>query len=61
MLGEYTKGLEVANQIKLFAPSEYLGYRIAKEILLLQIEMKKQRKKLTGRKIFQTMHGFLHR
>ena len=36
MLGEYTKGLEVANQIKLFAPSEYLGYRIAKEILLLQ-------------------------
>ena len=36
MIGEYTKGLEVANQIKLFAPSEYLGYRIAKEILLLQ-------------------------
>lgn len=36
MLGKYTKGLEVANQIKLFAPSEYLGYRIAKEILLLQ-------------------------
>ena len=36
MTGEYTKGLEVANQIKLFAPSEYLGYRIAKEILMLQ-------------------------
>lgn len=36
MIGEYTKGLEVANQIKLFAPSEYLGYRIAKEILTLQ-------------------------
>ena len=30
MIGEYTKGLEVANKIKLFAPSEYLGYRIAK-------------------------------
>ena len=36
MLGEYTKGLETANQIKIFAPSDYLGYRIAKEILLLQ-------------------------
>lgn len=34
MIGEYAKGLEIANQMKLFSPTAYLGYRIAREILL---------------------------
>ena len=34
MIGEFAKGLETANQMKLFAPTAYLGYRIAREILM---------------------------
>lgn len=34
MSGSVAYGIEVANQIKLFSPSKYLGYQIAKELLL---------------------------
>ena len=36
MSGQYVKGIEVANQMKMFAPTAYLGYRIARQILMLQ-------------------------
>jgi tetratricopeptide (TPR) repeat protein len=32
--GKLAQGIEVANQIKLLAPTQYIGYRIAKELLL---------------------------
>lgn len=34
MLGNTTSGIEVANQMKLLAPSQYIGYRIAFNLLL---------------------------
>lgn len=46
LINEYAKGLETANQIKLFAPSEYLGYRIAREILNLEKREEEAEKEL---------------
>ena len=34
MSGDTVAGIEVANQMKLLAPTDYLGYRIAFNILL---------------------------
>lgn len=34
MLGETARGIEVANQMKLLAPTKYIGYRIAFNLLL---------------------------
>ena len=44
MSGDTIAGIEVANQMKLFAPTDYLGYRIAFNILLQEERLEEAEK-----------------
>lgn len=46
MSGQTSNGIEVANQMKLLAPTEYLGYRIAFNILLQEERLEEAEKEL---------------
>ena len=46
MSGDTSAGIEVANQMKLLAPTEYLGYRIAFNILLQEERLDEAEKEL---------------
>lgn len=46
MCGETSAGIEVANQMKLLAPTDYLGYRIAFNILLQEERLEESEKEL---------------
>lgn len=54
MSGQHTKGLEVANQMKMFAPSLYIGYRIARQILILEKRDEEAEMELDRAKKFAT-------
>ena len=46
MSGDTVAGIEVANQMKLLAPTDYLGYRIAFNILLQEERLEEAEKEL---------------
>ncbi len=46
MSGDTSAGIEVANQMKLLAPTDYLGYRIAFNILLQEDRLEEAQKEL---------------
>lgn len=46
MSGQTSNGIEVANQMKLLAPTDYLGYRIAFNILLQEERLEEAEKEL---------------
>lgn len=57
MSGQTAAGIEVANQMKIFAPTDYLGYRIAFNVLLQEERLEEAEKELDRAERFANPDG----